>query len=72
MTSTAYFLEVDLEIPECLHSILNDYPPAPLCRSVIVDELSNSYQIPLIQKLDIKGGIYKLEKLVADIHPKKK
>ena len=68
---TGYIVEVDLEIPLELHDKFNDFPPAPVKRNVEFEELSEKYQKPLIQDLLLGNGIYKTQKLIADLHHKK-
>jgi hypothetical protein len=66
-----YIMEVDLEIPESLHDKFNDYPPAPMTRCVEMDELSSSYQHPLMDQLGITETFLRTPKLVADLNHKK-
>ena len=48
-----YFLEVDLEYPDELHELHNDYPLAPEKRAVSSDMLSN-YCKKIADKYEIK------------------
>ena len=50
-----YFLEVDLEYPDELHELHNDYPLAPEKRAVSSDMLSN-YCKKIADKYEIKFG----------------
>ena len=69
---TGYILQVDLEIPPELHDKFNGFPPAPVKRCISADELSVTYQKPLMQDLLLGGGILKTKKLIADLHRKEK
>jgi hypothetical protein len=64
-------MEVDLDIPAELHSKFNDLPPAPIKRCVNVNEISKSYQKPLIEDLNANPAMFKCEKLIADLYNKK-
>ena len=50
-----YFLEVDLEYPDELHELHNDYPLAPEKFAVSSDMLSN-YRKKIADKYEIKAG----------------
>ena len=55
-----YFLEVDLDYPENIHDIHNDYPMAPE-KIKIEDDMLSPYCSEIKRKYDIKtGGINKL------------
>ena len=52
---TGYFLQVDLQYPDELHELHNDYPLAPEKRAVSSDMLSN-YCKKIADKYEIKVG----------------
>ena len=54
-SSIGYFLEVDLEYPEELHELHNDFPLAPEKRAVSSDMLSK-YCKKIADKYEIKVG----------------
>ena len=54
-SETGYFLEVDLEYPDELHELHNDYPLAPEKLAVTNDMLSK-YCKNIADKYDIKVG----------------
>ena len=54
-SDTEYFLEVDLEYPDELHELHNDYPLAPEKLAVTNDMLSN-YCKKIAEEYDIKVG----------------
>ena len=62
-----YFLEVDLEYPDKLHELHNDYPVAPEKRAVSSDMLSN-YCKKIADKYEIKVGDVK--KLIPNLGSK--
>ena len=63
-----YFLEVDLDYPEELHDIHNDYSMAPE-KIKIEDEMLSPYSFEIKNEYDIKtGGI---NKLAPNLMPKK-
>ena len=63
-----YFLEVDLDYPENIHDIHNDYPMAPE-KIKIEDDMLSPYCSEIKRKYDTKtGGI---NKLVPNLMPKK-
>jgi hypothetical protein len=62
-----YMFEVDLHVPPSLHEKFNNFPPAPTKRHIQLVELSESYQVPLMQKLNAGLGA---EKLITDLHDK--
>ena len=64
-----YFLEVDLEYPDELHELHNDYPLAPEKRAVSSDMLSK-YCKEIAYKYDIKVGDVK--KLIPNLGNKTK
>ena len=64
-----YILEVDLEYPEDLQDLHNDYPLAPESL-VVANELFSSYQKDLINKLGSTGG--NVSKLVPNLMDKEK
>ena len=64
-----YFLEVDLEYPDELHELHNDYPLAPEKVAVSSDMLSN-YCIKKADKYEIKVGDVK--KLIPNLGNKTK
>ena len=55
ISDTGYFLEVDLEYPDELHELHNDYPLAPEKLAVANDNLSK-YCKKIADKYDIKVG----------------
>ena len=59
-----YFLEVDLEYPDKLHELHNDYPLAPEKLAVSSDMLSN-YCKKIADKYEIKVGDVK--KLISNL-----
>ena len=59
-----YFLEVDLEYPDELHELHNDYPLAPEKLAVSSDMLSN-YCKKIADKYEIKVGDAK--RLISDL-----
>ena len=61
---TGYFLEVNLEYPDELHELHNDYPLAPEKRAVSSDMLSN-YCKKIADKYEIKVGDVK--KLIPNL-----
>ena len=63
-----YILEGDLDYPEDLHDLHNDYPLAPVRRKVDVEELSE-YQNALFGERGSKNT--GPEKLLLDLHDKK-
>ena len=64
-----YFLEVDLEYPDELHELHNDYPLAPEKLAVSSDMLSK-YCKNIADKYEIKVGDVK--KLIPDLGNKTK
>ena len=64
-----FFVTVDLEYPEHLHEYFKDYPPAPVRRSVKLEETSPYYH-DLCDRLSLNHDA-KTEKLILDLHPKK-
>ena len=68
-SSIRYFLEADLEYPNELHDLLNDYPLAPEKLEISSDMLSK-YCSDIADKCGIKvGGV---SKLVPNLRDKKK
>ena len=63
-----YFLEVDLECPENLHDIHNDFPMAPE-KIKIKDEMLSPIQLKIRNEYSIKVGI--TNKLIPNLMPKK-
>ena len=68
-SDTGYFLEVDLEYPDELHELHNDYPLAPEKLAVTNDMLSK-YCKEIADKYDIKVGDVK--KLIPNLGNKTK
>ena len=68
-SDTAYFLEVDLDYPDKLHELHNDYPLAPEKLAVSNDMLS-AYCKKIADKYDIKVGDVK--KLIPNLGNKTK
>ena len=64
-----YFFEVDLDYPDELHELLNDYPLAPEKRAVSSDMLSK-YCKKIAEKYEIKVGDVK--KLIPNLGNKTK
>ena len=60
-------LEVDLEIDPELHDKFNELPPAPIKRCVNPEELSRTYQQPLMADIGTGTGIYRTPKLICDL-----
>ena len=55
-----YFLKVDLEYPDELHELHNDYPLAPE-KLVVTNDMLSKYCKKIVDKYDIKvGGVKKL------------
>jgi hypothetical protein len=66
--NTGAFLEVDCYFPNEVHDALSDYPPMPVPREVLREELS-PYQNDLIE--NTMGGRYApCRKLVPDLKPR--
>ena len=68
-SNTGYFLEVDLDYPDELHELHNDYPFAPEKLAVSNDMLS-AYCKKIADKYDIKVGDVK--KLIPNLGNKTK
>ena len=68
-SDTIYFLEVDLEYPDELHELYNDYPLAPEILAVTNDMLSKHCK-EIADKYDIKVGDVK--KLIPTLRNKTK
>ena len=68
-SDTGYFLEVDLEYPDELHELHNDYPLAPEKLAVTNDMLSK-YCKEIADKYDIKVG--NVKKLIPNLGNKTK
>ena len=62
-----YFLEVDLEYPDELHELHNDYPLAPE-KLVVNDDMLSKYCKEIADKYDIKVGDVK--KLILNLRDK--
>ena len=63
-----YFLEVDLDYPENIHDIHNDYPMAPE-KIKIEDDMLSPYCSEIKRKYDIKSG--EINKLTPNLMSKK-
>ena len=68
-SDTGYFLEVDLEYPDELHALHNDYPLAPDKRPIPSDMLSK-YCKEIADKYKIKVG--DIKKLIPNLGNKTK
>ena len=68
-TEKGYILEVDLEYPNALHSLHNDYPVAPERKTIENEELSAHSQ-GLLEEIGMKGK--PTEKLIPNLYPKTK
>ena len=68
-SDTGYSLEADLDYPDDLHELHNDYPLAPEKRAVSKDMLS-AYCKKIADKYDIKVG--DLKKLIPNLGNKTK
>ena len=68
-SDTGYFLEVDLEYPDELHELHNDYPLAPE-KLVVTNDMLSKYCKKIADKYDIKVGDVK--KLIANLRNKTK
>lgn len=66
---TGYIVECDLEYPENIHDLHNEYPLAPESRIIKNDELSD-YALSLKEKF--KLGNSNVPKLVPNLHDKNK
>ena len=66
--STGYFLEIDLEYPDELHDLHNDYPLVPEKLKNSSDMLSKYYS-DIADKCGIKAG--GVRKLVPNLRDKK-
>ena len=64
-----YFLEVDLEYPDKLHELRNDYPLAPE-KLAITNDMLSKYCKKIADKYDIKVGDVK--KLIRNLRNKTK
>ena len=63
-----YFLEVDLEYPDELHELHNDYPLAP--EKLVVTNIVSKYYKEIADEFDIKVGDVK--KLIPNLGNKTK
>ena len=54
-SDTGYFLEVDLEYPDELHELHNDYPLAPE-KLVVTNDMLSKYCKNIAGEYDIKVG----------------
>eukprot|EP00117_Sycon_ciliatum_P012262 scpid110695/ scgid13398/ len=52
--SLGYMVECDLTVPDHLHDLLNDYPPAPE-KMTISEEMLSPYQRELMKSMSITG-----------------
>ncbi|XP_065188224.1 uncharacterized protein LOC135818999 [Sycon ciliatum] len=52
--SLGYMIECDLTVPDHLHDLLNDYPPAPE-KMTISEEMLSPYQRDLMKSMSITG-----------------
>ena len=68
-TRKGVILEVDLEYPEELHDLHNDYPLAPE-KMLITDDMLSNYCKNLKEKENISSG--RVKKLVPNLLPKEK
>ena len=68
-SNIGYFLEVDLEYPNELHSLHNDYPLAPE-KLIVSNDMLSSYCKKIADKYDIKVGDVK--KLIPNLGNKTK
>ena len=64
-----YFLEVDLEYPDELHELHNDYPLAPE-KLVVANDMLSKYCKEIADKYDIKVG--DVTKLIPNLSDKTK
>ena len=64
-----YFLEVDLEYPDELHELYNDYPLAPE-KLVVINDMLSKYCKEIADKYDTKVGDVK--KLIPNLGNKTK
>lgn len=64
-----YLLQVNLKIPDHLHSYFDDLPPAVEMKTIKKDQLSD-YQMYFKEELQENDSIFTTTRLIADLNPK--